>query len=220
VSTVPAAPSARLTIGRQGHYAGAVSRLAAFAADVAISWGLFTAGVALLSVATELFIGQKVTLTHHQILAIIAVTIWEFVYFTYSWGVSGKTLGMALLGLQVVTAGPRMSAPRDEGLCLQQLPRLSSLADLVVVDGPSLAGDDDAVLAASVTDGAILVARLRPWQADAGLGILENSRVRVIGTVLTEVSLAKPGAKPGTGSAQPPAHSEEESPADVLPPRA
>jgi len=126
----------------------------------------------------------------------------------------------AIAGLQVVTAGPRMSAPRDEGLCLQQLPRLSSLADLVVVDGPSLAGDDDAVLAASVTDGAILVARLRPWQADAGLGILENSRVRVIGTVLTEVSLAKPGAKPGTGSAQPPAHSEEESPADVLPPRA
>ena len=123
MSTVPAAPSARLTIGRQGHYAGAVSRLAAFAADVAISWGLFTAGVALLSVATELFIGQKVTLTHHQILAIIAVTIWEFVYFTYSWGVSGKTLGMALLGLQVVTAEgsritTRQAAIRTLGLVL------------------------------------------------------------------------------------------------------
>jgi uncharacterized RDD family membrane protein YckC len=104
MTTVPAAPSERLTIGRQGHYAGAISRLAAFAADVGISWGLFTAAVALLSVATELFIGQKVTLTHHQIVAIIAVTVWEFVYFAYSWGLSGKTLGMALLGLQVVTA--------------------------------------------------------------------------------------------------------------------
>ena len=126
----------------------------------------------------------------------------------------------AIAGLQIVTAGPRVSAPRDEGLCLHQLPRLSSLADFVVVDGPALAGDDDAVLAASVTDGAILVARLRPWQADAGLGILENSRVRVIGTVLTEVSLARPGAKRGTDSPQPPAYSEADSPADVLPPRA
>jgi uncharacterized RDD family membrane protein YckC len=123
MTTVPAAPPSTLTIGRQGHYAGAVSRLAAFAADVGISWGLFTAGVALLSVATELFIGQKVTLTHHQILAITAVTIWEFVYFAYSWGVSGKTLGMALLGLQVVTAAggritTRQASIRTLGLVL------------------------------------------------------------------------------------------------------
>ena len=39
-------PSAELTVGRQGHYAGAVSRLVAFAADVGASWGVYTLGVA------------------------------------------------------------------------------------------------------------------------------------------------------------------------------
>lgn len=125
----------------------------------------------------------------------------------------------AIAGLQVVTAGPRMSARRDEGQCLQQLPGLTSLADLVIVVGPSLAGDDDAVQAAGVTDAAILVARLRPWRADVGLGLLEKARVRVIGTVLTKVSLAKPGDKRETDSAQLPAYSETDSPAGALPPR-
>jgi uncharacterized RDD family membrane protein YckC len=111
VTSVPTAPPSKMTIGRQGNYAGAVSRLAAFAADVGISWGLFTAAVALLSVATQLFGGTTVSLTHHQILAIVAVAIWEYLYFSYSWAVSGKTVGMALLGLQVVTAeGGRMTA--------------------------------------------------------------------------------------------------------------
>jgi uncharacterized RDD family membrane protein YckC len=93
-----------MTVGRQGDYAGAVSRLAAFAADVGASWGLYTAGAALLSLAIELFTGRTITITHHQILALVALVIWEFLYFTYLWGVSGKTIGMAVLGIQVVTA--------------------------------------------------------------------------------------------------------------------
>ena len=44
MTTVPV-PSAALTVGRQGNYAGAVSRLAAFAADVGASWGVYTLGV-------------------------------------------------------------------------------------------------------------------------------------------------------------------------------
>ena len=42
-------------------------------------------------------------MSNHQLAAFIVLTIWEFFYFTYQWAVSGKTLGMALLGLQVVT---------------------------------------------------------------------------------------------------------------------
>ena len=42
--TTTAPPPLGMTMGRQGHYAGAVSRLAAFAVDVGASWGLFTAG--------------------------------------------------------------------------------------------------------------------------------------------------------------------------------
>ncbi len=102
MTTVPV-PSAALTVGRQGNYAGAVSRLAAFAADVGASWGLYTLGAALLNAALKLVTGHSFTLSNHQLAAFIVLTLWEFLYFTYQWAVSGKTLGMAVLGLQVVT---------------------------------------------------------------------------------------------------------------------
>jgi uncharacterized RDD family membrane protein YckC len=120
------APPVEMTIGRQGHYAGAISRLAAFAADVGASWGLFTAGAALISLASELITGTSVSITHHQILAIVLLVLWEYVYFTYQWAVSGKTVGMALFGLQVVTAegapiGPRQAALRTLAVPLSLL---------------------------------------------------------------------------------------------------
>jgi uncharacterized RDD family membrane protein YckC len=102
VTTVPV-PSAEMTVGRQGHYAGAVSRLVAFAADVGASWGVYTLGVALLNAAVKLVTGHSYTLSNHQILALVTLGVWEFVYYAYQWAVSGKTLGMALFGLQVVT---------------------------------------------------------------------------------------------------------------------
>ena len=120
MTTVPI-PAAALTVGRQGNYAGAVSRLAAFAADVGASWGLYTLGVALLNAAIKLVSGHSFTLSNHQLVAFIVLTAWEFLYFSYQWAVSGKTLGMALLGLQVVTAqgGPisgRQAVFRTVGL--------------------------------------------------------------------------------------------------------
>jgi len=102
VTTVPV-PAAEMTVGRQGHYAGAVSRLVAFAADVGASWGVYTLGVALLNAAVKLVTGHSYTLSNHQILALIVLWFWEFVYFAYQWAVSGKTVGMAVFGLQVVT---------------------------------------------------------------------------------------------------------------------
>ena len=102
MTTVPV-PSPALTVRRQGNYAGAVSRLAAFAADVGASWGIYTLGVALVNAAVKLISGHSFTLSNHQLAAFIVLTFWEFLYFTYQWAVSGKTLGMAILGLQVVT---------------------------------------------------------------------------------------------------------------------
>jgi uncharacterized RDD family membrane protein YckC len=89
-------------VGRQGHYAGAVSRLAAFGADVGASWGLFTLGAAALTFTIQLASGTKFSLSNHQIVSLIAAVIWEFLYFTYQWTLSGKTIGMALLGIRVV----------------------------------------------------------------------------------------------------------------------
>ncbi len=89
-------------VGRQGHYAGAVSRLAAFGADVGASWGLFTLGAAALTFTIQLASGTKFSLSNHQIVSLIAAVIWEFLYFAYQWTLSGKTIGMALLGVRVV----------------------------------------------------------------------------------------------------------------------
>lgn len=88
--------------GRQGHYAGAVSRLVAFGADVGASWGLFTLGAAALAFTIQLATGTKFSLANHQVASLIAAVIWEFLYFSYQWALSGKTIGMALLGIRVV----------------------------------------------------------------------------------------------------------------------
>jgi len=88
--------------GRQGHYAGAVSRLVAFAADVGASWGLFTLGAAALTFTIQLVSGAKFTLSNYQIASLVSAVVWEFVYFAYQWTLAGKTIGMALLGIRVV----------------------------------------------------------------------------------------------------------------------
>jgi uncharacterized RDD family membrane protein YckC len=48
--------------------------------------------------------GRTFTLTHHEILAICALVVWEFIYFAYQWAVAGRTIGMAVLGIRVVDA--------------------------------------------------------------------------------------------------------------------
>jgi uncharacterized RDD family membrane protein YckC len=112
--------------GRQGHYAGAVSRLVAFAADVGASWGLFTLGAAALSFSIQLVSGTKFSLTNYQIASLVAAVVWEFIYFAYQWSLSGKTIGMAVLGIRVVRTdgspiGPRQAVIRTITLPLSFL---------------------------------------------------------------------------------------------------
>jgi uncharacterized RDD family membrane protein YckC len=112
--------------GRQGHYAGAVSRLVAFAADVGASWGLFTLGAAALSFSIQLVSGTKFSLTNYQIASLVAAVVWEFIYFAYQWSLSGKTIGMAVLGIRVVRTdgspiGPRQAVIRTVALPLSFL---------------------------------------------------------------------------------------------------
>ncbi len=122
MTTVPV-PSAALTVGRQGNYAGAVSRLVAFAADVGASWGLYAIGSALWDAAQKLVTGHSYTLLSHRILALCILVGWYFLYFSYQWAVSGKTVGMAIFGIQVVTTegrpiGKRQAVLRTLGLGL------------------------------------------------------------------------------------------------------
>jgi len=108
-----AATSSEPIAGRQGHYAGAVSRLVAFAADVGASWGLFTLGAAALSFSIQLVSGTKFSLTNYQIASLVAAVVWEFIYFAYQWSLSGKTIGMAVLGIRVVRTDGSPIGPRQ-----------------------------------------------------------------------------------------------------------
>ena len=89
---------------RQGNYAGGISRLAAFAADIGLAWASLLIVLGMVSVALTLILSHSVSLYHGwRILTDVAVVVWFFLYFTYQWALGGKTLGMAIFGLRVVT---------------------------------------------------------------------------------------------------------------------
>ena len=110
---MPPLPATRPDAWRLGDYAGAVTRLGAFAADVGASWGLLTLGVAGLTFAVDLVTRTQVNLAGRQILAAAAVIVWEFVYFAYQWSLGGRTVGMALLGIRVVSTDGGPITPRQ-----------------------------------------------------------------------------------------------------------
>ena len=90
---------------RQGNYAGGVSRLAAFAADVGIAWASLLILMGMVSMAISLPASHNVNIYHEwKIVTEVSVVVWFFLYFSYQWALSGKTLGMAIFGLRVVTA--------------------------------------------------------------------------------------------------------------------
>jgi uncharacterized RDD family membrane protein YckC len=115
-------PPPALYEGRQGHYAGAVTRLVAFAADVGASWGLYTLGLGAVSLTVALSTGRAFSVGRNQVPTLIVLVVWEFAYFAYQWALSGKTIGMALLGIQVVTADGTRLTPRQAVLRTLALP--------------------------------------------------------------------------------------------------
>lgn len=95
-------PTAAVT--QQGHYAGAVTRLAAFALDQTVATAVFAIGTAILAWALQLVSAGEIDWAPESWLTGIGFLIWLFVYYAYPWAVSGKTFGMAVLGIRVVRA--------------------------------------------------------------------------------------------------------------------
>lgn len=89
-------------VTQQGHYAGAVTRLAAFAIDQAVATAVFAVAVAVVRWAIELVTAGEVEWTPRTLVTGLLLTGWLFIYYAYPWSVSGKTFGMALLGIRVV----------------------------------------------------------------------------------------------------------------------
>ena len=118
--TAPAAQ--QLAVSQQGHYSGAVTRLAAFAVDQAIVTVVFTATMAIVSWALDFVTGGAVKLSIPNLLLAVMYGVWWLIYFAYPWAVSGKTLGMALLGIRVVSRDGADLSPRQAFLRALTLP--------------------------------------------------------------------------------------------------
>jgi uncharacterized RDD family membrane protein YckC len=99
VTTPPAAE-----LNFQDRFAGAASRFTAYVIDVGVSTGVFTLAVAGASFVASVITNKSVSWDRTNIVVTILYLLWEFLYFAYSWAASGKTFGMALLGVRVISA--------------------------------------------------------------------------------------------------------------------
>jgi uncharacterized RDD family membrane protein YckC len=93
----------------QGHYAGAVTRFAAYSIDLVVSTAVFALALAAISWGVRVVTGHDVSWNRSNIVVAVIFVGWQFLYFGYSWAVSGRTFGMAVLGIRVV---------RDDGTVL------------------------------------------------------------------------------------------------------
>lgn len=92
------ADSRRLAVNLQGHYAGAVTRLAAYALDQFLVTTAFTLIVALVRYGAELVVRRPIEWTAPTLVVAAAYGLWWLVYFSYPWAVSGKTPGHVVAG--------------------------------------------------------------------------------------------------------------------------
>ena len=91
-------------VSYQSHYAGGVSRFIAYAIDVAVLTAAFSLGLAGISYSVQIVTGHQVGWDRSSTVVAVIFFLWQFLYFGYSWALSGKTPGMALLGVRVVRA--------------------------------------------------------------------------------------------------------------------
>jgi uncharacterized RDD family membrane protein YckC len=106
----------------QGKYAGFASRFGAFAVDVGVSLGVFMLALAAISFAARVLTGKEIAWSKGDIWVVIAYAVWEFIYFAYSWAASGRTAGMALLGVRVVQDDGTDASPRQAVMRTLALP--------------------------------------------------------------------------------------------------
>jgi len=98
----PAAEGLERAESQQGYYAGAVTRLAAFVLDQSVATGLFAVGTAAVAWILSLVTGDAVSWDPPVGFTSLSYLVWLFLYYAYPWAVSGKTFGMAVLGIRVV----------------------------------------------------------------------------------------------------------------------
>jgi hypothetical protein len=74
-------PGARQAMAHQGHYAGALSRLLAYAADLGIISVVYAAAIAIIQFAINTATPWNVELKNGYVIVIIGQLAWSAVYF-------------------------------------------------------------------------------------------------------------------------------------------
>ena len=99
---------ARIDIGRssglEGHYAGIVTRFAAFVVDVLTISVLFSLGGQVVEYVLTVLLRDPVRLSEAPVVSKVALVVWVFFYFAYPLAASGRTFGMAAFGVRAVRA--------------------------------------------------------------------------------------------------------------------
>jgi len=124
--TPPPGTPAVIRESPQGKHAGFASRLAAFAADVGASAGVLMLTLAAISFAARVLTGKDITWNKGDTWVVIAYAARGSARRACCWAASGRTAGMALAGVRVVTddsadASGRRAAVRTLALPLSLL---------------------------------------------------------------------------------------------------
>jgi len=88
-----------------GRYAGPISRLFAFGLDIFLIFVLFAIVTGVISYIVRLLWGYQMDRNGaNGVWWTVALAVWAFVYYWIGPAIAGRTLGMAVFGLRVVTA--------------------------------------------------------------------------------------------------------------------
>jgi uncharacterized RDD family membrane protein YckC len=91
-------------MSQQGHYAGALSRLLAYGADLLILTVIYAVALALLEFAINAATPWHIDFNSVHGLVLLGELLWAGFYFGSSWAVFARSPGMTLLGLRIVQA--------------------------------------------------------------------------------------------------------------------
>ena len=101
MSALPVEPERDL--GLQGSYAGFVTRFAGFLVDIVTIAVLFSLGGHVVDYLVSALRGPSFSFTTDTPrLAGLVLIVWAFIYCAYPLAVSGRTFGMAVVGLRAV----------------------------------------------------------------------------------------------------------------------
>lgn len=160
-----------------GHYAGPVSRLLAYLIDSFVAFAAFglIAGGIVGSINTVF--GAEIEWDWQAgVLGLLAFSLWLFLYFWVGVAISGRTFGMSVLGIKVVTDEGRPISPGRAAIRALVLPiSISTIVGLlgIIFDRKQRALHDLVARTAVVYDWgdrpAELPAPLTKWLADRGV---------------------------------------------------